>query len=132
MKKYTTPITASLEDYLEAIYFLNQTNDGVRVTDIAFELGFSKPSVNRAINILKEQGLVVHEHYGMLMLTEKGLEIAENVAQRHYLLKKFLKDIIGVTEKIAEADACLIEHYLSDETIEKISEYMKKISLKQQ
>lgn len=125
-KKAAVEMTASLEDYLEAIYFLNG-NEGVRVTDLALELNISKPSVNRAINTLKNQGLVEHEHYGSLKLTEKGLELAKNVAQRHKILKKFLKSILGVEEKTAEKEACLIEHNLSADTIYKISEYTSKV-----
>lgn len=126
MKKRISKVTASLEDYLEAIYFLNG-GEGVRVTDLALELNISKPSVNRAINTLKNQELVEHEHYGNLKLTEKGLELAKNVAQRHRVLKKFLKNILGVEEKTAEKEACLIEHNLSADTIHKISEYTNKI-----
>ena len=127
MKRAEGQVSASLEDYLEAIYFLNGKNEGVRVTDIAAELNISKPSVNRAINTLKNQGYVEHEHYGSLMLTEEGLKIAENIATRHRMLKKFLNRVLGVEENIAEEEACLIEHVLSASTIEKISAYMDKV-----
>lgn len=125
MIKPDSNITASLEDYLEAIYFLNGKNDYVRVTDIAVELGISKPSVNRAVNTLKEKGYVDHEHYGGLKLTAEGTKIAMEVAERHIMLKKFLMDILGVDEHTAEKEACEMEHVLSDGTIGKISEYMK-------
>ncbi len=127
MKKGETEVTASLEDYLEAIYFLNGKDEGVRVTDIAVELNISKPSVNRAINTLKNQGLVEHEHYGSLKLTPEGLEIAQTIAGRHVMLKRFLKDILGVEESTAEDEACLIEHYLSSDTISKISALMDEL-----
>ncbi len=126
IKKNGNNVTASLEDYLETIYFLNN-DDGVRVTDIATELSISKPSVNRAINTLKAQGLVTHEHYGSLFLTEEGLEIAKKVAKRHFTLKKFLNQVIGVEENIAEEEACLIEHGLSTDTVEKIEKFMNTI-----
>lgn len=125
MIKSNSKISASLEDYLEAIYFLNGKNDYVRVTDIAAELGISKPSVNRAVNTLKERGFVDHEHYGGLKLTPEGTKIAMAVAERHFMLKKFFMDILGVEEHTAESEACEIEHVLSSGTIEKISEYMK-------
>ena len=125
IKKKGTNVTASLEDYLETIYFLNN-DDGVRVTDIATELSISKPSVNRAINTLKAQGLVTHEHYGSLFLTEEGLDIAKKIAKRHFMLKKFLTQILEVDEKTAEEEACLIEHCLSADTVEKLEKFMNK------
>ncbi len=125
MTTANTKMTASLEDYLEAIYFLNGKNDFVRVTDIAARLGISKPSVNRAVNTLKERGLVEHEHYGSLKLTEEGTKIAKAVAERHMMLKKFLMDILGVDEATASEEACEIEHVLSADTINKMSEYLK-------
>ena len=125
MTTANTKMTASLEDYLEAIYFLNGKNDFVRVTDIAARLGISKPSVNRAVNTLKERGLVEHEHYGSLKLTEEGTKIAKAVAERHMMLKKFLMDILGVDEATASEEACEIEHVLSADTINKMNEYLK-------
>lgn len=125
IKRKGKNVTASLEDYLEAIYFLNN-DEGVRVTDIATELSISKPSVNRAINTLKSQGLVTHEHYGSLFLTEEGLDIAKKVAKRHFMLKKFLTQILEVDEKTAEEEACLIEHCLSADTVEKFEKFMNK------
>lgn len=113
-------MTASLEDYLEAIYFLNGEQGQVRVTDLAAELGISKPSVNRAINTLKVQGYVLHEHYGSLSLTPKGLELAKNIAGRHKILKRFLVEILKVEEAQAEQEACSIEHILSMDTIKKV------------
>lgn len=126
IKRKGKNVTASLEDYLEAIYFLNN-DEGVRVTDIATELSISKPSVNRAINTLKSQGLVTHEHYGSLFLTEEGLDIAKKIAKRHFMLKKFLTQILEVDEKTAEEEACLIEHCLSADTVEKLEKFMNKI-----
>ena len=120
-------ISPSLEDYLETILFLSQKNDIVRVTDVASEMNISKPSVNKAVNILKNQELVSHEHYGSLSLTENGLEIATNVARIHMVLKKFLKDLLNVEEETAEKEACLIEHRISSDTIEKLSNYLNTV-----
>lgn len=124
MKRVNADITASLEDYLEAIYFIDSQGGDVRITDIADELKISKPSVNRAINTLKAQGYVEHEHYGSLKLTETGLEIAKSVAKKHMMLKRFLKDVLKVDEKSAEQEACLVEHCLSQDTINKFSNFM--------
>jgi len=119
-------VTASLEDYLEAIYFLHKKNAGVRLTDVAGQLGISKPSVNRAINTLKEMGFVEHEHYGDLSLTVSGIKRAEEVASRHELIKTFLVDILGVDDAIGEEDACGIEHTLSYMTFEKLRDFVNK------
>jgi Mn-dependent transcriptional regulator len=118
-------VTASLEDYLEAIYFLYQKKSEVRITDVARELDISKPSVNRAINTLKKQGLVEHEYYGDLKLTEKGLKIAYDVAERHKILKAFLTEKLGVNDETAEREACLIEHNISDDTMDRLRLFMK-------
>ena len=127
MSTKSASVTASLEDYLEAIFFLSKNGDDVRVTDVAIELGISKPSVNKAINILKEKGYVNHEKYGSLSLTEQGLEIAKEVATRHFVLKKFLADILGIAPDRAEEEACLIEHHLSTDTINRISKLIDSI-----
>ena len=126
MTRANAKMTSSLEDYLEAIYFLNGKNDYVRVTDIAVELGISKPSVNRAVNTLKERGLVEHEHYGSLKLTEEGTSVARAVAERHIMLKSFLIEILGVESETAEEEACEIEHVLSADTISKMTNYLEK------
>lgn len=126
MIKSGSNVTASLEDYLEAIHVLNIKNGNVRVTDIAAELGLSKPSVNRAINTLKSQGLVIHEHYGDLELTAEGIKIAAEVYSRHLLLCEFLTSCLGVDSKVAEEEACLIEHDLSADTVEKLRAFVEK------
>ena len=124
MEEKEIEITASLEDYLKTIYFLNGKNKNVRITDIAAELKISKPSVNRAINTLKSYGLVEHEYYGALMLTEEGVKLAENVAIEHMTLKRFLVEVLHVDEATADKEACLMEHCLSMDTTERVMEYM--------
>lgn len=120
-------VSASLEDYLEAIYFLNGQTEDVRVTDLAAELGISKPSVNRAVNTLKDRGYVEHEYYGGLRLTREGLDIAMAVAKRHFMLKRFFTDMLGVDEAVAEKEACAVEHSISHETIEKLEGFMRRL-----
>lgn len=122
-------MTGSLEDYLEAIYFLTKLNSNVRVTDLADYLSLSKPSVNRAVNILKEKTLVEHETYGLLKLTHDGLKIAEGIAFRHATIKKFLHELILVDKDRAELEACSIEHSLSDDTVHKLAQYLKEVGL---
>ena len=112
-------MTQSLEDYLEMVSFLADEGQ-VRVTDIAARLGFSKPSVLSALKILKEQGLVTHERYSTVSLTDKGAELALTIRERHNLIKDFLNRNLGVNAEIAEKDACKMEHILSEETLQKM------------
>ncbi|MDP4152095.1 MAG: metal-dependent transcriptional regulator [Bacillota bacterium] len=120
-------IRPSSENYLEVIYNLSDNTDKtVRSVDIARKLNISRASVNKAIGVLKAQGLVDHEHYGDIRLTENGLESAKKVLSRHKLLKSFLINVLHVAEGTAENDACLMEHVLSEETISKWENYMKQ------
>lgn len=119
-------ISGALEDYLEAIYDISRKKSSVRTTDIALHLGISKPSVNRAVNSLKKQGLVFHEPYGDITLTEYGHAIGERVSHRHTMIKKFLVNVLRLSEADAEKEACLIEHNISQNTVEKMKSYMEK------
>lgn len=121
-----THLSMSLEDYLERIFMLQNENKSVRVTDIAEALKISKPSVNRAINTLKEEGYISHEHYGTILLTDSGLEIAQSIFETHKLLKKFLTEFLGVEENIANEEACFMEHAISKGTKKKLQKYMIK------
>ena len=96
------------------------------MTDVATELSISKPSVNKAIKQLKQRGYVLHEHYGSITLTEEGLKAAKTVMSKHIILKKFLYELIGVDEEVAEEEACKIEHVISVDTLEKISAYIER------
>ena len=120
-------ISASLEDYLETIYLLQQKNKEVRITDIASELKISKPSVNRAVGSLKEAGYLEHEFYGTIALTKTGEKIASGVLARHTLIKRFLIEKLGVDEKTAEEDACKMEHVVSPETMNKLYDFITGI-----
>ncbi|MBR5468480.1 MAG: metal-dependent transcriptional regulator [Firmicutes bacterium] len=105
------------ENYLEAILVLEKRNGIARSVDVANELNFSKPSVSRAVSVLKDAGYVTIGNINQLLLTEKGREVAEKIFERHCLIKEFLLSI-GVSEEAAEDDACKIEHAVSDETFE--------------
>lgn len=122
---YINYMNKSGEDYLEAILNLEEGNNGARITDIATHLGVSKPSVNRAMKVLGEKGYVNHETYGKITLTEKGRAHASMVFSRHNTLIKFLRDVLDVSEEVAKRDACLIEHDVSSETMEKIFSYLE-------
>lgn len=112
-------IHESGEMYLETILILQKQNDAVRSIDVAKKLDFSKPSVSRAISILKDAGYITVEHGGVIEFTASGKALAEKTYERHVILTKYLKSI-GVSDKTAETDACRIEHIISKETFDKI------------
>lgn len=114
------------EDYIETIYLLKKKKGSVRSIDVATELNFSRPSVSRAVGILKDQGLITVEGDGELVLTEAGLKTAKSVYEKHTNLTRFLMMTAGVDEKIAETDACRIEHIISPETFKGIKKYIKE------
>lgn len=112
------------EDYLETILVLSKRNGNVRSIDIAREMNFSKPSVSRAMGLLKESGYIIVDTTGLIKLTDKGKEKAAQIYERHRLLTKFLRKITGVSEEIAETDACRVEHILSEEVYLGIKKFM--------
>ena len=114
------------EDYLETILILHERTGYVRSIDVANELGYSKPSVSRAVGILKENGFLTVGRDGQLVLTESGLARAEEVYGRHKLLTKFLNKVLGVSEENSAEDACRIEHVISTETFEKLGAFVEK------
>ncbi len=120
-------ISASKQDYLETILDFSAESGQARSIDIARTLGVSRASVNKSLGALKESGLVEHEHYGDIRLTETGLRMARAVRARHNALKLFLVSVLGVSPETAERDACRMEHAVSRETAEKLEEYLKKI-----
>lgn len=114
------------ENYLETILMIKGRKGTVRYIDIARELNFSKPSVSRAMGILRENGYIIMEPSGEIHLTEKGREQAEKIYGRHQLLTAFLKEIAGVPENMAEENACRMEHILDQEVVDGISRYMER------
>lgn len=114
------------EMYLETIYVLSKHGKGVRAIDVGEYMGFSKPSVSRAMGILKSEGYVESDADGFLRLTESGLKTAEGTYRRHTLLTEFLT-LIGVGEDTASEDACRIEHHLSDESFQALSRHVDEL-----
>jgi Mn-dependent DtxR family transcriptional regulator len=110
------------EMYLETIYLLSQTNPNVRAVDVSEHMGYSKPSVSRAVGILKNAGYLVTDESGYLVLTENGKEIAKKTYERHETLKNIFIQM-GVSEEIASEDACKIEHVISEEVFAAIKKY---------
>lgn len=119
-------LSSSSQDYLEAILDLSEGNQGVRVTDIAKKLNISKASVSQAVNNLLDEDLVEREKYGPIYLTDKGYKLAERVRIKHNLLRYFFEEIIGASPEVAENDACLIEHSLSQETFILFADFLYK------
>lgn len=121
-------LTMANEDYLECMVRIEQEEDaenGVRSVDIASRLGVSKASVNKAVSTLKAQGLVEQSHYGKVMLTDQGREVGESVWYRHRLLRTFLIQELGVAFDRADAEACLMEHALSEDTMNRWLAYLE-------
>ena len=112
----------SAEMYLETIYVLSQKQSSVRSIDVAEHMGYSKPSVSRAVGLLKSGGYLTMDNDGLLVLTDNGITAAKKIFERHTVLSSFL-DRIGVSHDTAATDACKIEHVISDETLDAIKEY---------
>ena len=112
------------EMYLETIYVLTKESQSVRSIDVCDHMGFSKPSVSRAIGLLKSGGYVNVSKEGYLSLTEVGLEVAHKIYSRHEILTKLLMKL-GVSEEVASADACKIEHVTSDESFAAIKRFIE-------
>lgn len=120
-------IHESGEMYLETILTLSKNTPHVRAIDIGDYMGYSKPSVSRAVGLLKTEGFIKVGKDGGITLTETGREIAEKIYERHHVLTDFFK-MIGVDEETAMADACKMEHIISDETFDAIKAHIKNIS----
>jgi len=119
-------ILESGEMYLETIYVLSQKSSTVRSVDVGEEMGFSRPSVSRAMGILKKDGLVEIDALGSIKLTEEGERQAKNIYERHIVLTDLFVRL-GVSEEVAAEDACRVEHYISDETFNAIKNHVKNI-----
>ncbi len=118
-------IQESGENYLETILILQTKNGYVRSIDVANELDFTKASVSRAMSILKEAGYITMEQNGNLVLTDTGRKKAEAVYERHTLIAQFLEMTLGVSDDIALQDSCRIEHIISEESFERIKEFIQ-------
>lgn len=118
-------IHESAEDYLERILMLSKKMSKVRSIDIAVDMNYSKPSISRAIKNLKENGYIDVDANGNITLTEKGLEIANRIFERHTILTKIFV-ALGVSQETAASDACKVEHDLSQETFDALKKYLEK------
>ena len=111
--------------YLETILILTQENKNVRAIDVCEYMGFSKPSVSRALGLLKGGGYISVDEDGYITLTDEGRYVADKMYDRHKILTDFLISL-GVTEEVATADACKIEHHISDESFDALKKFLSK------
>jgi Mn-dependent DtxR family transcriptional regulator len=124
-------IHKSAEDYLEMILRLNEERGYARSVDIATGLGVSKPSVSVAMKQLREGGYILMDKDNYITLTDAGMEIAQRIYERHKVLTRMLA-MIGVDEKIAEADACKVEHDISVQTFNALKDQLEKMEARRQ
>lgn len=120
------PLHESAEMYLETIYQLSQKSTSVRSIDVAEHMGYSKPSISRAVGLLKQGGYLLVDKDGFLTLTDEGRSIAEKIYERHTVLTRLLCTL-GVNEETAAEDACKIEHVISDMSFTAIKKYIQTI-----
>lgn len=119
----TLPLTSNMEDYLETIYAFTRVNGFARIGEIAKKMNVKSSSVNSAVTILKEQGLVLHERYGYVGLTKEGERIANAVQRKHDIVFRFLTEFLLLDADQAEQEACAIEHAISKETFLRMSKF---------
>ena len=124
-------LSPTMENYLEMIIRLSKRGKVVRVNSLAKELKVRMPSVSEALNLLKDDGLVTHEKYGYIELTEKGSKIAEEIFSRHKVLFAFLTKILGIDPVTADEDACKMEHVVSPVTFSKLISFVREFSDRQ-
>ncbi|MCW8133834.1 MAG: metal-dependent transcriptional regulator [Planctomycetota bacterium] len=122
-------LSANMEDYLEAIFRLSEEGGPARVSRIADSLGVKRPSVSKALKRLQEQGLIRHSPYGGVDMTARGRKLASQQVRVHRVLTRFLTGVLGLPEDLAEHDACLIEHAISHETVERLVEFIDHLEL---
>lgn len=120
-------LTSSQEEYLKTIYIIQKNNEKVRVTDIAVKLKITKPSVNKAINTLKDLKLINYETYGDITLTEQGEFKAKEIIKKQDILEMFLVEVLDVERENAIEEAKAMKHAMSKKTMEKLDEYIGKV-----
>ena len=120
-------ISKSAEEYLKTMYILKQQNGNIRVTDIATKMNCTKPSVNKALNNLKEEKLVKYETYGTIELTEDGESLAQKILEAYDIVYIFLKDVLNINSKEAQQQAEQIKQSITDNTLNHLAKYVHKV-----
>jgi DtxR family Mn-dependent transcriptional regulator len=119
--------TGAFERYLDVIYEIEAERGDARVKDIAAALGVSYPSVSEMVDRLVFEGLVTHDKYQHISLTAKGRRIGKGLDEKHEVIKRFFTNVLGVDEKVADKDACEMEHVISDESLVRLVRYLGSI-----
>lgn len=120
-------ISKSNEEYLKTMYILQKQVGNIRVTDIAQKMNCTKPSVNKALNNLKDNGLILYESYGPITLTSEGEELAKKILEAYDIIYVFLKDVLNMDDEIAKVDAEKMKLSITDETINSLAKYVHKV-----
>ena len=120
-------ISKSLEEYLKTMYVLKKQNGNIRVTDVAKKMNCTKPSVNKAIYNLKDNGLLNYESYGTIELTEEGENLAKKILEAYDIVYVFLKDVLNIEEAAAKQEAEKIKTTITDNTINKLAKYVHNV-----
>ena len=120
-------ISKALEEYLKTMYVLKKQNGNIRVTDIANKMECTKPSVNKALNNLKEEKLVNYKTYGTIELTLEGESLAKKIIEAYDIVYLFLKEVLNLETEEAETEAKKIKSAITDETINKLAKYVHKV-----
>ena len=120
-------VSKALEEYLKTMYILKRQNTNIRVTDIAEKMNCSKPSVNKALNNLKENNLVNYETYGTIELTQTGENLAKKILETYDIIYVFLKEVLNLEENNAKQEAEKIKSAVSDDTINSLAKYVHKV-----
>lgn len=120
-------ISKSLEEYIKTMYILKKQNGNIRVTDVAKKMNCSKPSVNKALNNLKEASLVNYETYGTIELTKQGEDLAKKVIEAYDIVYLFLKDVLNIDSANAEKEAEKIKSSITDNTLNELAKYVHKV-----
>lgn len=120
-------ISKALEEYLKTMYVLKKQNGDIRVTDIANKMNCSKPSVNKAINNLKENKLINYESYGTIELTDEGENLSKKILEAYDILYVFLKEVLGLNKEDAQSEAEKIKSVIDDNTLNKLAKYIHDV-----
>ena len=123
----TRTLSASLEDYLEAIYNIIRKKQGVRAKDISKELGVSRSSVTGALHALSDRRFINYAPYDTISLTDEGKRVAKDVAHKHAVLRDFFVTVLGIEKEAAEETACRMEHEISDLALERMTQFIEFI-----
>lgn len=117
-------ISKALEEYLKTMYILKKQNENIRVTDVAHKMNCTKPSVNKALYNLKDNGYVNYESYGTIELTKEGKDLARKILETYDISYVFLKEILNLDEELAKSEAEKLKTAMSDETINHLAKYI--------